>query len=208
MNADALNKRARRVSFPKIRLSCGHNPAVYDEHCAPGDHPAIVKKIIADNRKLRLVMATRVGIGNLTGLDESVQIFLAIFEPHTHVSCAPGSPKEVKIIPKTLMLIERGDRAIHAVPAFEADRRVNLTADWLRLGIEEILQDFAKLEVLVERDGQRLRLLDLVGLGRRDSTTCENETEDGQQDSHDASIKREVRLGVNRAARNGDGVMK
>jgi len=148
-------------------------------------------------------MAARVGIGNLAGLDESVQIFLAIFEPHTHVSGAPGLPKEIKIIPKTLMLIERGDRAIHAVAALEADRRVDLTADRLRLGIEEILQDFAKLEVLVERDGQWLRLLNLVGLGRRASATRENETKEGQRDSHDASIKREVRLGVNRAARIG-----
>jgi hypothetical protein len=208
MNADALTKRARHVSFPKIRSSRGHNPAVHDERCAPGDHPAIVEKIVADNRKLRLVMATRVGIGDLAGLDESVQIFLAIFEPHTHVSSAPGLPKEIKIIPKTLMLIERGDRAIHAVAALEADRRVDLTAERLRRGIEEILQDFAKLEVLVERDGQWLRLLDLVGLGRRDSATRENETKDGQQDSHDASIKRELRLGVNRAARIGDGVME
>ena len=203
MNADALNKRAGRVSFPKIRSPRGHNPAVHNESCAPGDHPAIVEKIVADNRKLRFVMATRAGIGDLTGLDEGVQIFLAIFEPHTHVSRAPGLPKEIKIIPKTLMLIERGDRAIHAVPAFEADRRVDLTADRLRLGIEEILQDLAKLEVFVEHDGQWLRLLDLVGLGRRASAIRENETKDGQQDSHDASIKREVRLGVNHAAHIG-----
>ena len=153
-------------------------------------------------------MATRAEVGNLTGLDQGVQFFLAIFEPHTHVSGAPGMPKEIKIIPKTLTLIERGERAIHAVAALEADCRVDLTAEWLRLGIEEILQDFAKLEVLVERDGQWLRLLDLVGLGRRASATRENETKDGQQDSHDASIKREVCLGVNRAARGGDGVME
>jgi hypothetical protein len=75
--------------------------------------------------------------------------------------------------------------------------------DRLRLGIEEILQDLAKREVLVERDRQWLRLLDLVGLGRRASATREKETKDGQEDSHDASIKREVRLGVNRAARIG-----
>jgi hypothetical protein len=40
-------------------------------------------------------------------------------------------------------------------------------------------------------------------LGRRASATRENETKEGQRDSHDASIKREVRLGVNRAARIG-----
>ena len=199
---------ARAVSFPKIRSSRGHNPAAHDERCAPGDHPAIVEKIVPDNRELRLVLAVCMGIGNFAGLDESVQFFLAIFEPHTHVSGAPGVPKEIKIIPKTLMLIERGDRAIHAVAALEADRRVDLTAEWLRRGIEKILYDLAKLEVLVERDGQRLRFLDLVGSRRRASATRENETKDGQQDSHDASIKREVRLGVNRAARSGDGVMK
>jgi hypothetical protein len=199
MIADPLINRARHVSFPKIRSSRGHNPAVHDKRCAPGDYPAIVEKIVADNRKLRLVVATRAGIGDLAGLDESVQIFLAIFEPHAHISGAPGLPKEVKIIPKTLMLIERGDRAIHAVAALEADRRVDLT-DRLRLGIEEILQDLAKLEVLVERDRQWLRFLDLVGLGRRAGATREKQTKDGQEDSHDASIKREVRLGVNRVA--------
>ena len=112
-------------------------------------------------------------------------------------------PKEIKIISKTLMLIERGDRAIHTVAALEADRRVDLTAEWLRRGIEKILYDLAKHEVLVERDGQRLRFLDLVGLRRRASATRENKTKDGQQDSHDASIKREVRLGVNRATAVG-----
>ena len=64
-------------------------------------------------------MATRAGIGDLAGLDESVQFFLPIFEPHTHVSGAPGLPKEIKIISKTLVLIERRDRAIHAVAALE-----------------------------------------------------------------------------------------
>jgi len=145
-------------------------------------------------------MATRAGVEDLASLDESVQFFLAIFEPQTHVSRATGLPKESKIIAKTLMLIEGGDRAIHAVAALEADRCVYLTAERLRQGIEEILQDFAKLEGLVERDGQWLRLLDLVRLGWRASATRENETKDSQQDSHDASIKREVCPGVNRAA--------
>jgi hypothetical protein len=146
-------------------------------------------------------VAVRVGIGDLAGLDESVQFFLPIFEPHAHVRGTPGLPKEIKIIPKTLMLIERRDRAIHPIAALEADRRVNLTADRPRRGIEEILPHLAKLEVLIERDRQWLRLLDLVWLGGRASTTRESETKDGQQDSHDASIKREERLGVNRAAR-------
>ena len=203
MNAGRIDRARRAVSFPKIRSSRGHNPAIHDERCAPGDYPAIVEKIVTDNCKLCLVIAARAGIGNFAGLDESVQIFLAIFEPHTHGSGAPGPPKEIKIISKTLALIQRGDRAIHAVAAFEADRGVNLTADWLRLGIEEILQDLAKLEVLVERDRQWLRLLDLVGLRRRSGATRENKAKDGQQDSHDASIKGEVRLGVNRAAGSG-----
>jgi len=45
-------------------------------------------------------------------------------------------------------------------------------------------------------------------LGRRASATRENEAKEDQQDSHDASTKREVRPGVNRAARGGDGVME
>ena len=95
-----------------------------------------------------------------------------------HVRGAPGAPGEIEIIPETLMLIEPGDRAIHPVAAFEADRRADLTTERLRRGIKKILQDLAKLEVFVERDGQWLRLLHLVGFGRL-STTRENETKDG-----------------------------
>jgi hypothetical protein len=143
------------------------------------------------------MVAPSVGITDFASLDESVEFFLPVFEPHPHICGVPRDPEERVIISKTLVLIERGDRTKHAVIAFEADRGVDLTGESWRRGIEKILCDLAKLEISIERDGQWLRFLDLVGSRWTAGTTRENETKDGQWDSHDASMKREERAGVN-----------
>ena len=85
MNADASTERAGRSHSQRYDRLVATILAAHDERCAPGDHPAIVEKIVPDNRELRLVLAVCMGIGNFAGLDESVQ-FLAIFSWHMYVS--------------------------------------------------------------------------------------------------------------------------
>ena len=137
---------------------------------------------------------------HLTGLDEGMELFLPILQSHPHVRRAVRDPEKVVIISKTLPLIEGSDGAKHPVVALEADGSIDLPGDPRGHGIEEILFHFSKLEVVLKRERERLRLCHLVGLGRRPGTTGKDETKGSQRDSHDACIKRDERLGVNRAA--------
>jgi len=142
-------------------------------------------------------MAEPMRITNFARLDEGVQLFLPIFEPHRDVRGASRYPKEIEIIAIPLVLIEGGDGAKHAVGPFESDRGIDLPAEVGRGRIEEILLRLAKLEGRIERDWQRLRFLDLVRRWAGGCAAGEEKAKKGRRDSHDASIKREERSGVN-----------
>ena len=143
------------------------------------------------------MMTAPLRITNFPRLDESVQFFLPILEAHAHVGVAPGPPEEVEIVAEPLALIERGDRPKHPVTAFKSDGGVDLRCDRFGRGIEKILPCLAELEVRVERDGQRLGTFHLGRLVNCPGAGGEGETGGSQQDSHDASIKRDEGIGVN-----------
>ena len=186
-----------RVLLPQIRSSHGYSPAVYDERSAPCNHPAVVEKIVADDRELRVLMAARMRITNLARLDQRVQFFLPVLESHRHVSLAARVPEKVVIIAVALVLIERGDGAIHSVGALESHRRIDLSSEPGCGRVEEILLRFAELERVVERDWDRLRFFHLIRLRGSRSAAGEEEAKQSRRDSHDASIKGEERAGVN-----------
>ena len=96
-----------------------HNSTIDDQAYPPGNDPAVVKEIVADDRELRLIMAAGVRITSFARLDEGVQLFLPILEPHPHLGVTVGPPKELEIIAESLALIERGDRAVEPVTAFK-----------------------------------------------------------------------------------------
>ena len=136
-------------------------------------------------------------------LDESMQFILPIFEADPHIGRAACDPIKAIVIPKTLMLIKRSDRAKHTVVAFKADRGVALTSELRGERIEEILRDLPKLEIRIQCEEQPLRPLDLIWLWRSAGAARKDETKNGQRNPHNASIKREERSSVNRCRRNG-----
>ena len=132
------NRCPERVSLPEIGSAHGHDSAVHDERCAPGDHPAVVVKVVADDCKLGLIMAVGVRVLHLARLNQGMQFFLPILEPHADVSRSMGGPEEGVIISKPLPLIEGGDGPIRPVGTLEPDGGVHLSAEGLR-GIQEML---------------------------------------------------------------------
>ena len=184
-----------------------HNPATDDQTDSPGYDPAVVEEIVADDRELRLMMAAGVRITSFACLDEGVQFLLPILEPHPHLGVTLGPPKEVEVIAETLALIERRDRPVEPVTAFKSDRRIDRAVELFRRRIEKILLRLAQFEIRVERDGERRRIFHLVGFRARSGAGGESETKGSQQqDSHDASIKGEEGIGVNRDARRASAV--
>ena len=185
------------ASLPQIRSSRGHDSAVYDERGAPRNHPAIVEKIVSDDGEFGLVMTASMRITNFARLHKGVQLFLPVLEPHRDLGRASRHPKEVEIITIALVLIESGDGAKESIGPFESDRGIDLPAEAGPGRIEEILLGLAKLEGGIERNRQRLRFFDLVRLRARGGTAGEEEAKKSRRNSHDASIKREERSGVN-----------
>ena len=192
-----ISRRTNCGSLPQIRSSRRSDPAVYDKADAPGYDPPVIPKIIPDDLELRPMMTAGMRITNFPRLDKGVQLVLPVLQPHSHVGITPGAPKEVKVIAEPLTLIESCNRAVQSVTALKDDGCVGLRRDWFGHRIEEILLHLADLEGGIECNWEWLGTYHLRGSMERARTPRDGETKGSEQDSHDASIKREEGISVN-----------
>ena len=136
--------------------------------------------------------AAHVSIGNLLRLNVFVQFLLAILQTHCEISWPLGAPKEIEVIAATLVLIELRHGAEQPVlplkgnggvlkrrrllarcrtgKGFRAKRARRLSRSLTSFRpylAQKVKLRFAKLEILVQRNGDRCHFFENPGFFRR-----------------------------------------
>ena len=201
------NRRAQRPAgfslTPQIRAGQGDHSVIDNQERLPGRHPAVIGKIVTDDRELGLVMTFGLRVMHLARLNEGVQFLLSIFQAHPDIRIFGSSPEKIEIDAQAIAGVERGNRAVGSIISLKGDRGIGFCIELWGHRVEEILLCLPELEALVERDRQRGGIFDLVRLRRFRSTADQGEAKQSQTGFHERSIKREEDGSVNR--RHGIG---
>src|SRR3954471_11771308 len=128
--------------------------------------------IVPDDRELGFHISLRVFVGNLPGLDEGAELFLAVFEPDRDVRRTFEPPEEIEIVTVALVPVRVGDGPVEAISALELERRHRNPRSWTiwipaealgkrlfnsRRGDRQLKQlRFAKLKIVAQGNRERI----------------------------------------------------